>query len=74
MGNGALKELEKIMNDELKAKELNVKVEMKGIDVEAEAYEHNLLFGKTPTEQEAKKIDEAFSVAIKKWKKKYSIE
>ena len=74
MSNGALKELEKLMNEELKAKKLNVKVEMKGISAKVEAYEHNLLTEKIPTKEEALKIDDAFGNAIRKWKQKYSIE
>jgi len=74
MSNGALKELERFMNEELKAKGLNIKVEMKSMSAKVEAYEHNLLYKKTPTDEEAKKMYEAFGIAIEKWKKKYLIK
>ncbi len=74
MTDRALKELEKIINEELKAKGLNVKIEIKGMSAKVQAYEHNLLTEKIPTEEEARKINDAFSKAIEKWKKKYSIE
>jgi hypothetical protein len=73
MSNGALKELERYMNEELKAKGLNIKVEVKGMSDKVEAIEQNLLTEKVPTKEDALKINEAFSKAVENWKKKYHI-
>jgi len=67
MNNKTLKELGKIMNEELKAKDLNITVEVKGSDSQGILTN---VSGKD-LEDEAKKYQEAMSIAFEKWKKKH---